>query len=212
MSLTEETESIATSKAAAESASSSESSESSEFESSSESSSSSSSSEDEEEMTVPGEDEGEEEEEKETAMAAATVVAMAEESMPLAGGQDFEQDREEVPLGPGVPMGASLGPEEEVDIEAENEVPEMQAALLDEPPLPVGPEELEGDKGPPEEPSPNTPEDMLLSPELPARETEAQPPSPPEHGPGNPAASWAGAGHDAEDELASLSSEPVQVL
>ena len=127
----EETESITTSKAPAESSSSSsESSGSSEFESSSESESSSSSSEDEEEMTVPGveeEEEEEEEEEKETAMAAATVVAMAEESMPPAGGQDFEQDRAEVPLGPRGPMRESLGTEEEVDIEAEDEVPEMQA-------------------------------------------------------------------------------------
>uniref|UniRef100_A0A8C8TI53 [histone H3]-lysine(4) N-methyltransferase n=1 Tax=Peromyscus maniculatus bairdii TaxID=230844 RepID=A0A8C8TI53_PERMB len=178
----EETESIATSKAVAES-SSSESSESSEYESSSESSSSSSSSsEDEEDMAEPGEEE-EEEEEKETAMATAMVVAMADENMPPAGGQDFEQERAEVPLGPGAPMGESLGTEEEVDIEAADEVPEMQTPMLEEAPLPVGAQELEGSKEPREEPVPDTQEDMLLSPELPARETEAQLPSPPEHGP-----------------------------
>lgn len=148
-------------------------------------------------MTVPGEEEGEdeeedEEEEKETAMAAAMVVAMAEESMPAAGGPDFEQEGAEVPLGPRGPMREALGTEEEVDIEAEDEVPELQTSMLKEPPLPVGARELEGSPGPPEEPSPNTQEDMLLSPELPARETEAQPPSPPERGPGNPAASWVG--------------------
>lgn len=143
-------------------------------------------------MTVPGEEEEEEEEEKETAMATATVVAMADESMPLAGAQDFEQDRAEGPLGPGALMGESLGTEEEVDIEAEDEVPEMQAPVLEEPAFPVGAQELEESKEPPEEPSPNTQEDMLLSPELPARETEAQSPSPPAHGPGNPAASLVG--------------------
>lgn len=144
-------------------------------------------------MAEPGEEE-EEEEEKETAMATAMVVAMADENMPPAGGQDFEQERAEVPLGPGAPMGESLGTEEEVDIEAADEVPEMQTPMLEEPPLPVGAQELEGSKEPREEPVPDTQEDMLLSPELPARETEAQLPSPPEHGPGNPAASRVGVG------------------
>lgn len=144
-------------------------------------------------MTVPGEEE-EEEEKKETAMATAVVVALADESMPPAVGQDFEQERVEIPLGPGAPMGESLGTEEDLDIEAEDEVPELQAPELEEPPLPVGAQELEGGKEPPEEPAPDTQEDMLLSPELPVGETEAQPPSPPEHGPGTPAASWVGVG------------------
>lgn len=144
-------------------------------------------------MTVPGEEE-EEEEKKETAMATAVVVALADESMAPAGGQDFEQERAEGPLGPGAPLGESLGTEEELDIEAEDEVLEMQASVLEEPPLPVGAQELDGSREPPEEPIPDTQEDMLLSPELPVSETEAQPPSPPERGPGNPAASWVGVG------------------
>lgn len=167
--------SIATSKAEAES--SSESSESSEFDSSSESSSSSS--EDEEEMVAGPEEEEEEAEEEEE-----EATAVADESMPPASAEEFEQDKEEVTLAPGAPAVESLGTEEEVDIEAEDEAPEAQTPLLEEPPLPVGVEELAGRTEPLEEASLNQEEAMLLSPEPPSGETEAQPPLSPEHVPG----------------------------
>ena len=80
----------------------------------------------------------------------------------------------------------SRGPEEEVDIEAEDEAPKEQTPMLEEPPLPVSVEELAGCKEPPREPGLNQEGARLLSPEPPAGEKEARPLPSPEPTPGNP--------------------------
>ncbi|OWK15075.1 hypothetical protein Celaphus_00000349 [Cervus elaphus hippelaphus] len=162
----EETVSIATSKPGAES--SSESSESSDFASSSESSSSSSS-EDEEELAA-----GEEEEEEEEGEAAADKSRAA-----AAPDEDFENE-----VVTGAPTTESRGPEEEVDIEAEDETPKERTPMLEETPLPVSVGELTGCKEPPEEPGLNQEGARLLSPDPPAGEMEARPLPSPEPTPG----------------------------
>ncbi|XP_066227118.1 histone-lysine N-methyltransferase SETD1B [Saccopteryx leptura] len=159
----EETASIATYKA--EARSSSESSESSEFDSSSESSSSSS--EDEEELAAGDEEEEEEEEEEEP----ATDESMA----PAVPDEDFEEE-----VAVGAPVRKALGTEEEeVDIEAEDEVPEERTPTLEEPPVPVGVTEPASCPEPLKEPGLNQEGTRSLSPEPPAGEVEARlPPSP----------------------------------
>ena len=174
----EETVSIITSKPGAES--SSESSESSDFASSSESSSSSSS-EDEEELPA-GEEEEEEEEEGEAAADESTA--------PAAPDEDFENE-----VVTGAPTTESQGPEEEVDIEAEDEAPKERTPMLEEPPLPVSVEELAGCKEPPGEPGLNQEGARLLSPEPPAGEMEARPLPSPELTPGNTCSPWEGGGN-----------------
>lgn len=169
--------SIATSKPGAES--SSESSESSDFASSSESSSSSSS-EDEEELAA-----GEEEEEEEEGEAAADESRAA-----AAPDEDFENE-----VVTGAPTTESRGPEEEVDIEAEDETPKERTPMLEETPLPLSVGELTGCKEPPEEPGLNQEGARLLSPDPPAGEMEARPLPSPEPTPGNTCSPWEGSGN-----------------
>lgn len=99
---------------------------------------------------------------------------------PAAPDEGFEED-----VAARAPVVESSHTEEEVDVEAEDEAPEEQTPILEEPHLPVSVEEMDGCREPPEEPGLNQEGPRSLSPEPPVREMEARPAPSPEPTPGN---------------------------
>lgn len=123
----------------------------------------------------------EEEEEEE----ATTDESMA----PAIPDENFE---EEVTMR--APSMESVGTEEDVDVEAEDEASEERTPMLEEPPLPTGVKELAGCKEPPKEPGVNQEGARSLSPEPPVNDMKACLPPSPEPTRGNTYGPWEGGG------------------